>query len=294
MARAKALVAGIVVLLAIVGAVSAASTPSVTIKKPKTVSLKKVPNLTLSGTAAFTTPAPVSTQFFLRRDGCGTATDNPHLSITSGTDGGEGCGFVGGNGIVSTVAKGLFSVDYPSTDGMPMYLDTTRTIDGVLDLQNDAAGAGQVTLDFTLEALVNGEGIVVGADSENVLVTPDQSDYPVEFHITPATDLEGATLSGIDLNVYMHGPYSDSGFIGNSGKSWVTVPGYSASTSRGVQLSIDDPDFGNPVAATLDSTVRAYNATVPTPAVGKHTVYARSTQGFDTSPVASAAFTVKK
>jgi hypothetical protein len=297
MTRAKALVAGIVGLLAFAGAVSAAGTPSVTITSPKTgstFSAQRTPTLTVAGAAAFTVPAQTSTTFYLRRDGCGTPNDNPHLSVTSGTDGGEGCGFVGGNGLVAGVSPGLFSVDYPSTDGMPLILDTSRSVDGVHDLQNDVAGTGQVTLDFTLEALVGGDGIVVGTVSETVLVTPAQSDYPVEFHITPTAALEQASLSGIDLNVYIHGAYSDSGYIGNSGKSWLTVPGWSASPDRTVEVSVDDPAFGSPVAATLNGSANGYSTSVPMPAVGRHTVYARATQGYDVSAVASSAFTVKK
>src|SRR5438128_11719518 len=120
MTRAKALVAGIAAVLAVAAGVSAASTPSVTITSPtpnQTISLKRTPSLAVKGNAAFTAVAPSSTKFYLRRDGCGTSNDNPHLSVTSGTDAGTGCGFVGGNGFVSTVSKGLFSVDYPTTDG---------------------------------------------------------------------------------------------------------------------------------------------------------------------------------
>ncbi len=297
MARAKVLVAVLGAVLAIAGAVSAASTPSVTISSPKagtSYSAKRTSTLTVSGSAAFATTTRQNATFYLRRDGCGTTNDNPRLSISSGTDGGEGCGFVGGNGFVSTVSPGLFSVNFPSVDGMPLILDTSKTIDGVLDLQNDVAGTGQVTLDFTIEALVNGEGVVVGTDSENVLVTPAQSDYPVAFHVTPTAALEQASLSGIDLNVYMHGAYTDSGYIGLSGKSWLTVPSYSASPDRAVQVSLDDPGFANPVAATLNGSATAYSTTLQMPATGTHTVYARATQGYDVSGVASSTFTVKR
>jgi len=85
-----------------------------------------------------------------------------------------------------------------------------------------------------------------------------------------------------------------SGFIGNSGKSWVDVPSYSASVNRAVQVSVDDPSFGNPVAATLNSAATGWSATIRTPPIGTHTIYARSTQGFDTSPVASSTFTVSR
>lgn len=298
MARAKALVLGIGgLVVAVVVGVAAASGPSVTITSPKSgssVSLKRTPDLTVAGKATFAPVDPTSTRFYLRRDGCGTSTDNPHLSITTGTDAGDGCGFVGGNGIAAEVAPGIFSVDFPSTDGMPVILDASKAIEGTFDLQNDVAGTGQVTLDFTLEALVGGEGIVVGKDTETVLVTPAQSDYPTAFHITPTPSLEKALVSGLDLHVFLHGPYSDSGYIGVSGKSFLTVGGYSASPSRAVELSLDDATFANPIPAALNSSATGYSATIATQAVGTHTIYARATQGFDTSGIASSRFTVKR
>ena len=116
---------------------------------------------------------------------------------------------------------------------MPLILDTSKTIEGTLDLQNDVAGTGQVTLDFTMEALVGGDGVIVGTDSETVLVTPAASDYPVTFHVTPNATLEKALISGIDLNVYIHGAYADSGYIGNSGKSFLTVGSFSCKPGPG-------------------------------------------------------------
>src|SRR4051794_28197270 len=101
MARAKALVLGIgVLVLAVAAGIAAASGPSVTITSPKTgssVSLKRTPNLSVTGGASFASVSPTSTKLYLRRDDCGTATDNTHLSVVAGSpDGGEGCGFIGG------------------------------------------------------------------------------------------------------------------------------------------------------------------------------------------------------
>jgi hypothetical protein len=178
---------------------------------------------------------------------------------------------------------------------MPVILDGSKKVDGVLDLQNDAAGTGQVTLDFTLEALVNGDGVVVGTDTETVTVTPTASDYPVPFHITPSASLDKALISGLDLNVYMHGAYADSGFIGNSGASYLTVGSFTASPDRTVQVAVDDPSFGNPQAAQLTSNATAFQLSLPTSglSVGKHTIYVRAKQGFDVSPTVSTWVQIK-
>jgi hypothetical protein len=77
-----------------------------------------------------------------------------------------------------------------------------------------------------------------------------------------------------------------------NGASYVNVPSYAASANKTVSVSVDDPTFANAVPARLDGT--SWSVAVATPAVGKHTIYARSTQGYDTSATASSTFTVTK
>ena len=283
------------------GAATAAG-PSVTITSPaagQKVSLHRNTYVAVAGTAAFATPAAQTTRFYLRRDGCGTANDNPHLSVANGTDAGDGCGlvlssFVGAGG---TVDQGAF-VDYPSTDGMPLTLDGTRAVTGTIDLESfgitdpAAAGAGVLTLRVDLEALDQGNGVPVGSDTETVVVTPTQTDYPVSFTIPPNGTLDRADLSGLDLRVHVEGPYAFSGFIGNSGKSWLDTPAWSASFDQSVQVSLDDASFASPVPARIDGTT--WSVALPTPAPGQHVVYARAAQGFDSGTAAARTFTVTK
>ena len=92
--------------------------------------------------------------------------------------------------------------------------------------------------------------------------------------------------------MHVHGPFVFSGFIGNSGKSWTDVPSYAASVNQAVQVSLDDASFSSPIPARISGS--SWSVAIPTPAVGKHTLYAESTQGFDTSAPASTTFTVKK
>jgi hypothetical protein len=295
-----------VALLAIVAAVAAAvagaaAGPSITITSPtagQKVSLRHNTYTAVAGTASFATPTAQATRFYLRRDGCGTPNDNPHLSVTSGTDGGDGCGLVltvvGAGG---TADQGAF-VDYPSSDGMPLTLDASRAVTGTVDLESFgitdplAAGTGLVTVSVTLEALYQGNGVAVGSDSESVLITPTQTAYPVAFTIQPNGVLDRADLSGLDLRVHVEGPYAFSGFIGNSGKSFTDVPAWSASFGQSVAVSVDDPSFANAVPGRLTGTT--WSVAVPTPALGTHTVYARATQGFDTGATTTRSFAVTR
>src|SRR5947208_3589197 len=74
--------------------------------------------------------------------------------------------------------------------------------------------------------------------------------------------------------------------------AFVDVPSYAASVNQAVQVSLDDASFSSPIPARISGS--SWSVAIPTPAVGKHTLYAESTQGFDTSAPASTTFTVKK
>jgi hypothetical protein len=63
-------------------------------------------------------------------------------------------------------------------------------------------------------------------------------------------------------------------------------------TDREVDVSVDDPDFSNPIEATVDLENGTWSAPLGELAVGDHTVYARARIDRTTSPVASTAFTV--
>jgi hypothetical protein len=289
-------VAGLLAVTAalVAGVATAAGGPSATITSPSAgqkISARHNAYVALAGTASFATPAAQTTRFYLRRDGCGTTSDNPHLSVTSGTDGGEGCGLVLNAvvGLGGDVDQGAF-VDYPAADGLPLALDSSRAVIGTIDLTGTAVGA--VEVDVSLEALVGGQGVPVGATTTTTVLDPTVSDNPVTFEIQPDASLAGADVQGLDLRVHIHGPALDAGFIGLSGKSWVDLPSFAASVHQSVDVSVDDPTFANAVPARLSGTT--WSVAVPTPAVGPHTVYARATQGFDTGATTTRSFTVTK
>ena len=291
------LVAAVVLATALVAGAAASSATSVQITTPKpgsTVHLGASPYTAVAGTVSFAAATPQATRFYLRRDDCGGSNDNPHLSVVNGTDAGDGCGLVLTSvvGLGGDVDHGAF-VDFPSTDGMPLAFDSGQNVTGTIDLESLAgAGTGLLEVDVSMEALDHGNGVTIGSDSESVLITPLAADYPVAFTIQPNPALAGHDLSGIDLRVHVHGPFVFSGFIGNSGKSWTDVPSYAASVNQAVQVSLDDASFSSPIPARISGS--SWSVAIPTPAVGKHTLYAESTQGFDTSAPASTTFTVKK
>jgi len=292
--KAAAIAFAAALLIALAAGIAAASTSSVTITSPKpgsTISARTNPYTAVAGGVSFAATDPQTSRFYLRRDGCGTSSDNPHLSTTSGTDAGDGCGLVitAVAGVGGDVDQGAFE-DFPASDGMPLALDTSRSISGAIDITGTAVGL--VELDVSLEALVGGQGVAVGSDSESFLLDPTVSDNAVPFTIVPSAALANTDLQALDLRVHIHGPALDAGFLGYSGKSWVDMPSYAASVNKAVNISVDDPSFTNPVAARISGST--WSVAIPTPAAGKHTIYAESTQGFDTSAPAATTFTVKR
>ncbi len=301
MSRVKALAVLVPAALALIAGVAvASSSTSVTITSPKegqSFSQKRTPNLPVFGGVTFAAANPTTKLFYVRRDGCGTSGDNPHLSVSTGTDAGSGCGSLinGVLGVGGDADAGAF-VDYPALDGMPLSLDATRQITGTIDVQGlvGPAQAGVMEADVSLEALIDGSGVAVGSDTELVVLDPTASDNLINFTITPDATLDKKDLSGIDLRVHLHGPYTFSGFVATNGASFVNIPGYTASVNRSVLLSLDDPSFASPIPVAVNSTSNGWSVVIPTPSPGKHTLYVQSVQGFDTSGVVARHFNVTK
>jgi len=284
-----------VVVLAFGVAAAVGSPTAVTITSPKsgsTVSLHTTPYLAIAGNAVFAPSTAGTSRFFLRRDGCGTTADYPHLATTSATDGGDGCGLIFNSvvGLGGNADQGAF-VDFPSSDGLPVALDASRDVAGVISLTGLGVGAAQV--DVTLTALVGGQDVTLGQTTSDLTVLdPTASSSPVPFTITPDAAYAGADVQALDLRVLVKGPYIYSGFIALSGASYVDLPSFAGSVNKTVQVSVDDPTFANAVPARLNGST--WSVAIPTPAAGRHTIYAQSTQGFDSSAPASTSITVKR
>jgi hypothetical protein len=273
------------------GALSA--TTSVTIATPKTnqkVSLKQSPYLAVAGAAKFAATTAGTSRFFLRRDGCGTSNDNPHLSVASGTDAGDGCGLIINQvGLVGNVDQSAF-IDFPASNGMPLAYDGTQPVDGQISLTGAQVGEAQVQV--SLEALVGGNAVDLGSTTSTALLDPTGASTPVPFTIQPNTSLDGSDVQALDLRVQIEGPNVYSGFVALSGASFVDLPSYATSVNKSVVISVDDPTFSNPVPARLSGT--NWSVAVPTPSVGKHTIYAESTQGYTTSSPTSVTINVTR
>jgi hypothetical protein len=288
--------AAVLILATVSGAAAAGAATSVTITSPRngqSVSLKRSPYTAVAGDVAFSPTAATTTRFYLRRDRCGTSNDNPHLSVSTGTDAGDGCGTLfDAVGLGGDLVQSAF-VDFPASDGMPLAFDAGRPISGVIALTGAQVGLAQV--DVSLEALVNGEPVLLGSETNaSAMLDPTGAATPVPFSMTPDAGFAGADVQALDLRVRIHGPNVYSGFVSLNGNSYVDLGSFASSVNKSVLVSLDDPSFANAVPARLEATGATWSVAIPTPAIGSHTLYARSQQGFDAPGTASITFKVTK
>jgi hypothetical protein len=273
----------------------AVATPKVTIKSPAsgaTISRSATPKLHIKGGVRFDSAGSSTQTFYLRRDNCGTTADNPHLSVTSGTDVGDGCGlvvnYIGANDVTQVVQ------DYPSVaaDGVPFALDATKPITGTFDIQGflGQGQAGNMTVDFMLSGQTTAGNVTIGTDSETIMLDPTKTDQLIPINITPGAGFNKAQFASLNLETNIHGQNLLSGAVGLSGKSFFIVS--TAGSAGSVQVSLDDANFAHPLTAKLGSTSTTYSLSIPTPTVGAHTIYVRAVQGSVQSAAVSRSFTV--
>ncbi len=192
--------------------------------------------------------------------------------------------------MVGDAAPQAVFTDYPASDGMPLSYDGTQPITGQISLSGAQVGVADVDVD--LQALVGGSAVDLGSATGSAVLDPTAAATPVPFTIAPNVSLDGSDIQALDLRVTIHGPNVYSGFVALSGASWADLPSHAASTNQGVQVSLDDPSFANAVPARLSGG--SWSVAIPTPSVGKHTIYAESTQGFSTSAPTSVTVNVTK
>jgi hypothetical protein len=180
--------------------------------------------------------------------------------------------------------------DYPASDGMPLAFDGSQPITGQISLTGAQVGVAEVDVD--LQALVGGNAVDLGSTTSTAVLDPTGTATAVPFTIPANSSLDGSDVQALDLRVNIHGPNVYSGFVALSGASYVDLPNHAASVNKGVVVSVDDPSFANAVPARLSGST--WSVAVPTPAVGKHTIYAKSTQGYDTSAPTSVTVSVTR
>ncbi len=171
-------------------------------------------------------PAPVQVDatYFLRRDGdCGTEGVT-FLSLTDAEDvDASSCG--NSNYGIPANATGAAPVLYSTrdADGVPVTLDATKDITGMVGVKSRSAsasgqgvrfGVGQTKLNVELTGLVGGEAKTIGSTTVDYTVQPGTLDqiYEVEFTIKPDAALDKMVFTSLTLSLSNSGNSFSHGF----------------------------------------------------------------------------------
>ena len=152
--------------------------------------------------------------------------------------------------------------------------DASRGVAGVIDISGTAAGAAQV--DVSLEALVGGQAVEIGSDSETTVLDPTVSDNAGRVHDParprrwPAPICRGSTCACTSRG--RASTRASSGCPASRGPTSRPTPRASTGSSRSRSTTRRSR---TPIPARLDANGSTWSVAIPTPAVGKHTIYAR-------------------
>lgn len=272
---------------------SALAEPALTVTSPTegaSVSRSATPALPVSGTAAFDTPVPEETVFYLRRSLCASGDDDARLSTEAGGSSEQsGCAFIlqPANEVLIAAGEEPLSNNYATADGTPVTLDATQPITGSLKMRG---GVGLVTTEVTLTAVTSDKKTVtLGTGSHSY--TGRLGSVTVPFQFTPPIGLDKVDLTSLNLQVLTRGVNAQSGSIDHrNGASRLTVPGYSTSFKPVVEFSLSSA-FTGARKATL-APDGSWTGSLPTPAAGAHKLYVRAVQGANRSDAPPVSFTV--
>jgi hypothetical protein len=288
--RLAVMVTAAVALLASV----AAAAPAVSITSPAagaSVSRSATPQLHVTGTTGFDTPTPTDREIFLRRDGDGTTCGETFISESDGTDGGNGCSFTFG---MLAVAGQDFTELYGNTKdqvNVPLTLDASRNITGMIAVTSVTPNAISFDVKVTLGTQTLTQS-VVGEPYTGSWFLDAPIEYPVNIDIPASLDRIDASEVSVAITWKQQVNVAGSTWTElEDPASFISIPSYSASFNRKVELGIDTGAFSG-AGVTLSEDLSTFSATIPTPPAGIHSLKARAVQGGATSSVDQRSLTV--
>lgn len=191
-------------------------------------------------TALFASTALAATEedettFFLRQQGCGSTAEAGRLSVDSGTDSANGCGTIGGiplDEALHTLGAGARSRDFTTENGVPLTLDASRDVTGVIATRTwtgFVGGVGEVVLEVTLtgthrkpDGKLATKALGGGTFRKAASPTAARVDVPISLDV-PA-ELDGLEFTSLTLNLVTRGANVNAGAQSLNGTSKITLP----------------------------------------------------------------------
>ena len=191
-------------------------------------------------------PAPVAVdqQFFLRNIAGGCAPEALILLLSDGPDEstcGDHAGGIGNEVFINAFGEpcepsggyGCGNVLYSAAEGLPLTLDATKEIKGMIAVGAWASGsgvgngAGLTTLVITVKGTKDDEEIVLGSTEITYPVTPAQNTYEHEFALKLDPALDKAQLTGLVIDLLNRGASVEhSWYSVDDPASYLTVPSW--------------------------------------------------------------------
>jgi hypothetical protein len=289
MRKSKMAVTGTVALALglLASTVGAATTVSITSPASgASISRSTSPKIDVTGAVGFDVPQPSERAFYVRRTSCNT---DQRLSTQRG---GETASCAETMSLTPVAEENAVGTTYDAENGVPLTLDASRPITGVVSVVSYAGqsgagtGAGMTTIDITL----TGGNQTLGSTTVSYTATPAQYQYNTAWTIQPAATLDKKDLSSLQLLIKVRGRNVMHGFV-RPNTTTFTVPIYTESFTRKVELAVDNGAF-SATGVTLSPDLTSFAGSVTTPAVGSHTIKARAVQGAEISGLSSVPITV--
>jgi hypothetical protein len=270
-------------------AAPAGAVPVVTIDSPAEGALisRGAGPVEAAGEAFFDEPAQSNVYYHLRTQTCsGMEIVGRGLTLEDPpTDTRDAClwplGYTPANEVVRSAEV------YPALDGVPFTLDASRPIIGDLVVRSypipftlEHAGAGITTVDLTVRAASSELSLrEVGSTSHTYTTLPFDPPHRVEWSINPSAEFDRQDITAFELAVTIRGVNLLHGFVRYNGASHVTVPSWSSSFGRAIQVAVDGGSF-TATGVELWPDSGRWTATIPAPGVdGAHTLRVRAVQG---------------
>ncbi|HVM11556.1 MAG TPA: hypothetical protein VM638_03645 [Actinomycetota bacterium] len=277
---------------------AATAEPEIAITTPadgSTISRSTTSSILVSGNSLFEEPQQSNARFFLRRAGCGTANDNQRLSRTSGTDN-SGCAYTASITPLNELDGGSLADSYPAADGVPLTLDATKPISGVIQVSSYQpgvnAGVGMTRIDITLRGSERAGGETqIGTTSVSYTVLPGQAPVRSSWSFQPVASLDKKDFTSLELSVVVRGHNVMHGFTNYGGSSYLDIPSWTKSFDRRVEIAVDNGAFSS-TGVTYNAERTTWSRNLTTPSAGPHVIKARAVQGSVVSAVDQVAIQV--
>ena len=296
LARNALLAAALSILMFAGAAGAAAPQPTLEVTSPadgSTFSRSAGP-IPVAGDVGFAEPAPSSRNLYLRYTaGCGVR----YTSETDGPDAGNSCQ---GQTAILTLAGQSFTRDFPADPAeveLPITIDASRNITGQMHINSETLGVGTPANWVQLDVVVRLGSTSLTQSFDSGPYTGARTTFTLDLDVPASLDKVDINEASVDLVWHRvihlpNGAYHTYVELDDPA-SFVTIPSYTTSFSRKVELKVDNPSFGSgTVQGTVDLEAGTFTASVPvaTVALGGHFLYVRAVQGAGVSPTRTLVF----